>query len=146
MRVASGTLAIRGKAPINGSRCRIACKLLRRDGVGLCWEFHGLRARLRHSCNRSTGIADRQRLIAGTTTRSSVEPIGASDSGPAFSYTTGEAMKVANGFALAALALMLGGCMQSTLEPASETNLKPRDRELLAKAPYEQAQIPEPYR
>jgi lipoprotein-anchoring transpeptidase ErfK/SrfK len=55
-------------------------------------------------------------------------------------------MKFANGFALAALALMLGGCMQSTLEPASETNLKPRDRELLAKAPYEQAQIPEPYR
>src|SRR5215813_11443781 len=42
--------------------------------------------------------------------------------------------------------LMLGGCMQSTLEPAAETNLKPRDKQLLAKAPYEQAQIPEPYR
>src|SRR5262252_1175367 len=55
-------------------------------------------------------------------------------------------MKVANWFALAALGLLLGGCMQSTLEPASETNLKPRDKELLAKAPYEQAQIPEPYR
>src|SRR5262249_55748868 len=55
-------------------------------------------------------------------------------------------MKVANWFALAALGLLLGGCMQSTLEPASETNLKPRDKELLAKPPYEQAKTPEPYR
>ena len=47
-------------------------------------------------------------------------------------------------FVLAALAL--GGCMQSTLEPASEANLKPRDKELLAKTPYAQADIPEPYR
>ena len=35
---------------------------------------------------------------------------------------------------------------QSTPEPASEANLKPRDRELLAKAPYQKATIPEPYR
>ena len=41
---------------------------------------------------------------------------------------------------------LLGGCMQSTtLEPASEANFKPRDKQLLAKAPYAKAAIPEPY-
>ena len=55
-------------------------------------------------------------------------------------------MKLANGFVLVALGLLVGGCMESTLEPSSETNLKPRDRELLARAPYEKATIPEPYR
>jgi lipoprotein-anchoring transpeptidase ErfK/SrfK len=44
------------------------------------------------------------------------------------------------------IGLMLGGCMQSTLEPASDANLKPRDRQLLANAPYAPATIPEPYR
>jgi lipoprotein-anchoring transpeptidase ErfK/SrfK len=42
--------------------------------------------------------------------------------------------------------LMLGGCVQSTLEPAAETSLKPRDRQLLASAPYAKPTIPEPYR
>jgi lipoprotein-anchoring transpeptidase ErfK/SrfK len=42
--------------------------------------------------------------------------------------------------------VLLGGCMQSTIEPASEANLTPRDRKLLAAAPYEKAMIPEPYR
>ena len=55
-------------------------------------------------------------------------------------------MKLANGFALVALGLMVGGCVESTLEPAPEANLKPRDKELLAHAPYAQATIPEPYR
>jgi lipoprotein-anchoring transpeptidase ErfK/SrfK len=41
--------------------------------------------------------------------------------------------------------LMLGGCMQSTIEPASEASWKPRDRQLLANAPYAQAAIPEAY-
>jgi lipoprotein-anchoring transpeptidase ErfK/SrfK len=35
--------------------------------------------------------------------------------------------------------------MQSTIEPASLANLKPRDKQLLANAPYAQATIPEPY-
>jgi lipoprotein-anchoring transpeptidase ErfK/SrfK len=49
-------------------------------------------------------------------------------------------------FALvAALGLGLGGCMQATLEPASETSMKPRDKELLANAPYAKASIPEQY-
>ncbi len=42
--------------------------------------------------------------------------------------------------------LLLGGCMQSTLEPSSEANFTARDKKLLASAPYEKATIPEPYR
>ncbi len=42
-------------------------------------------------------------------------------------------------------ALMLGGCVESTLSPASDANLKPRDRQLLASAPYAPATIPEAY-
>src|SRR5690242_12118268 len=51
-------------------------------------------------------------------------------------------------FVLMSLGLMLGGCMTAggTLEPSSDANLKPRDRQLLANAPYQQATIPEPYR
>jgi lipoprotein-anchoring transpeptidase ErfK/SrfK len=48
--------------------------------------------------------------------------------------------------AILLIGLMLGGCMQSTMEPAAETNLKPRDRQLLASAPYARASVPEPYR
>jgi len=43
------------------------------------------------------------------------------------------------------LCLLLGGCMQATLEAAPTTSLKPRDKELLANAPYAPASIPEPY-
>jgi len=42
--------------------------------------------------------------------------------------------------------LALGGCMNVTFEPASEANFTPRDRKLLAQAPYEKVTIPEPYR
>jgi len=41
--------------------------------------------------------------------------------------------------------VVLGGCMQSTIAPAPEANLTPRDKKLLAAAPYEKAAIPEPY-
>nr|WP_168197880.1 L,D-transpeptidase [Pseudolabrys sp. FHR47] len=41
--------------------------------------------------------------------------------------------------------LMLGGCMQATVEPASDASMTPRDKKLLAAAPYEKATIPEPY-
>ncbi len=44
------------------------------------------------------------------------------------------------------IGVMLGGCMQSTLQPASEANLTPRDKKLLAAAPYQKAMIPEPYK
>jgi hypothetical protein len=41
--------------------------------------------------------------------------------------------------------LMLGGCMQSQLEPASEVGWSPRDRQLLANPPYARASIPATY-
>ena len=51
--------------------------------------------------------------------------------------------------ALAIIALgigvMLSGCMQQTVELASDSNLTPRDRKLLANPPYAKATIPEPY-
>jgi lipoprotein-anchoring transpeptidase ErfK/SrfK len=49
--------------------------------------------------------------------------------------------------ALVALSLgaVLSGCMQQTVEPASDANLTPRDRKLLANPPYAKAQIPEAY-
>jgi lipoprotein-anchoring transpeptidase ErfK/SrfK len=43
------------------------------------------------------------------------------------------------------LGVLLSGCMQQTVEPASEANFTPRDRKLLANPPYAQANIPEPY-
>jgi lipoprotein-anchoring transpeptidase ErfK/SrfK len=43
-------------------------------------------------------------------------------------------------------ALALGGCINQTLEPASEASMTPRDKKLLADAPYAKATIPEPYR
>ena len=51
------------------------------------------------------------------------------------------------GIALLALGLgvLLSGCMQQTIEPASDANLTPRDRKLLANVPYAKATIPEPY-
>jgi lipoprotein-anchoring transpeptidase ErfK/SrfK len=41
---------------------------------------------------------------------------------------------------------VLGGCMQSTIEPSSEANFTARDKKLLAAAPYEKATIPDPYK
>jgi len=49
------------------------------------------------------------------------------------------------GFAFIFMALMLGGCMNATLEPSSQANLKPRDKQLLAHAPYAKAVIPVDY-
>src|ERR1700680_2376842 len=46
---------------------------------------------------------------------------------------------------LGLIGLALGGCVESTLSPASDANLKPRDRQLLANAPYAQAAIPEAF-
>ena len=50
------------------------------------------------------------------------------------------------GLAFLCLGLLAGGCVQSTLEMASDANLTPRDKKLLASAPYEKATIPEPYK
>jgi lipoprotein-anchoring transpeptidase ErfK/SrfK len=47
--------------------------------------------------------------------------------------------------ALGLATLAFGGCAHSTLEPASQAYWTPRDRELLANAPYAHAALPEPY-
>ena len=49
------------------------------------------------------------------------------------------------GSACVLFGLLLAGCMQATLEPASEANFTPRDKKLLANAPYAQASIPQTY-
>jgi len=44
------------------------------------------------------------------------------------------------------LVMMLCGCVESgTISPVSDANFKPRDRELLANAPYARVSIPETY-
>ena len=48
--------------------------------------------------------------------------------------------------AILALGTALAGCMQTVAEPVSEANFSPRDKELLAKAPYAKAILAEPYR
>ena len=54
-------------------------------------------------------------------------------------------MAVPRGSLVLLAALALGACVHSTLEPASQASWTPRDRELLADAPYAQAPIPEAY-
>jgi lipoprotein-anchoring transpeptidase ErfK/SrfK len=49
------------------------------------------------------------------------------------------------GIALLLTGLMLGGCMQATLEPSSDASFSPRDKKLLANPPYAQASIPVAY-
>ncbi len=44
------------------------------------------------------------------------------------------------------IGLMLGGCMEETIAPASEVGWTSRDKELMSNLPYAQADIPEPYR
>ncbi|MGE0038172.1 MAG: L,D-transpeptidase [Xanthobacteraceae bacterium] len=48
-------------------------------------------------------------------------------------------------FAFLLIGVLLGGCMQGTIEAASDANLTPRDRKLLANAPYAKANIPMAY-
>lgn len=40
------------------------------------------------------------------------------------------------------LGLALGGCMQETLEPATQASWNARDKQLMANLPYAQAAIP----
>jgi lipoprotein-anchoring transpeptidase ErfK/SrfK len=56
-----------------------------------------------------------------------------------------EKTMASRGVAILLLGLMLGGCMEATLEPASDANLNARDKKLLANPPYAKATIPEPY-
>ncbi len=43
------------------------------------------------------------------------------------------------------IGVLLSGCMQQTIEPASEASFTARDKKLLANPPYAKATIPEPY-
>ena len=61
-------------------------------------------------------------------------------------WRRGKQMAVRGLLLVLSIGVMLGGCMQSTVQPASEANLTPRDKKLLAAAPYQNAAIPEPYR
>ncbi len=47
---------------------------------------------------------------------------------------------------LVCLGTVLGGCMQSTLDPSTQANWTARDKKLLSAPPYAQVSIPEPYR
>jgi lipoprotein-anchoring transpeptidase ErfK/SrfK len=49
------------------------------------------------------------------------------------------------GIAFILAGLLLGGCMQATIDPASDANLTPRDRRLLANAPYQRITLPVAY-
>jgi len=49
------------------------------------------------------------------------------------------------GLALLLIGISLGGCMQGTIEAASDANFTARDRKLLANAPYAKASIPAAY-
>jgi lipoprotein-anchoring transpeptidase ErfK/SrfK len=46
---------------------------------------------------------------------------------------------------LGIVGLVLGGCMQETLEPASETGWTARDKQLMSNLPYAQAEIPQQF-
>ena len=48
--------------------------------------------------------------------------------------------------AVIAAALMLAACQTTTYETASDAGMTPRDKQLLAKARYAKAEIPQPYR
>jgi lipoprotein-anchoring transpeptidase ErfK/SrfK len=47
--------------------------------------------------------------------------------------------------ALVLVSVTLGGCMNATLEPTSTANFNPRDKKLLAAAPYDKVTLPEFY-
>jgi lipoprotein-anchoring transpeptidase ErfK/SrfK len=44
------------------------------------------------------------------------------------------------------IGLMLGGCMQETLEPATQAGWSARDKQLMSNLPYAQASIPDEYK
>jgi lipoprotein-anchoring transpeptidase ErfK/SrfK len=56
-----------------------------------------------------------------------------------------EVVMARRGFVFVLGGLLLGGCMQATIDPASDANLSPRDRKLLANAPYVRVQPPPGY-
>src|SRR5579885_3916115 len=64
-----------------------------------------------------------------------------------FGVETAERLAMAlRAFVFVIIGLLLGGCMQETLEPATQAGWTTRDKQLMAHLPYAQATIPEEYR
>jgi lipoprotein-anchoring transpeptidase ErfK/SrfK len=61
------------------------------------------------------------------------------------SFKSGYCKSVSLTFAILGVGLLLGGCLQTTLEPASNAAMTSRDKDLLAHPPYAQATVPEPF-
>jgi len=55
-------------------------------------------------------------------------------------------MRWSTAFVVASIGLIVAGCNSATIEVASDANQTPRDKSLLAHAPYAQAVIPEQFR
>ena len=71
-----------------------------------------------------------------------LRPYGATAFGAGGCHALGPTL----GAAMALLiALVLGGCMQATLNPASDANFTARDKQQLTNPPYQQAWIPPAY-
>ncbi len=66
-------------------------------------------------------------------------------SGGQFTAGTAESRQVMTMRALAfvIVAVTLGGCMQGTIEPATQAGWKPRDKELMSNLPYNQNSPPD---
>src|SRR5271169_514038 len=62
----------------------------------------------------------------------SSDPLGSRGAGETGTFTTMPLKKLA----FVAVALALGGCLSDTLDPTPDSALKPRDKKLLASAPY----------
>ena len=64
-----------------------------------------------------------------------------------FMISVASKARVASKFAVLAAGLMLAGCMQATTyETASDANMKPRDKEYLAKVSYDKVAVAQPFR
>jgi lipoprotein-anchoring transpeptidase ErfK/SrfK len=48
--------------------------------------------------------------------------------------------------AVVIVGIALGGCMQETIEPATQAGWTARDKQLMSNLPYAQAAIPEPHK
>src|SRR6185503_18418164 len=108
--------------------------------------FAGFAGELRHSCNSLTRLCFRAAQSAGSARSvSAISTRGESGSGPRAALNRGIGTMALRKCALILLGLMLGGCMQATLEPSTDASFTPRDRRLLANPPYAQATIPQSY-
>src|SRR5262249_32457290 len=113
-----------------------------------CRKYYGRWRVLRHSCHRSPTQSLRQPQSPRCARPSALIGMVVDEGNVGVSDSAGEVQKGAamlRGFAFVLIGVLLGGCMQGTIEAASDANLTPRDRKLLANAPYAKASIPMAY-